>query len=201
MKRKIKFFILAAVILCSCSYPPPRGIIEVPVSRDQYQPLLDQSKYAEYRGQKMIFDSIDIEAPEVTNFYYLSEDKKVGYTLFYKSDGIQQPVVSFFWYVLQKVFQDIGIDVREELVIKNVPKLDLKIMSLTDQDAKFILTLSRNGILLVQKEIIVSQKLPSTTDVPELKKRSFLFIDRIAEAILSDPDFKREFFSDKGNIN
>jgi len=127
--------------------------------------------------------------------------KTIGYTLFYKSDGIQQPVVSFFWYAMQKVFQDVGIDVREELVIKNVPKLDLKIMSLTDQDAKFILTLSRNGILLVLKEINVSQKLPPTKDIPELKKRSYMFIDRIAEAILSDPDFKREFFSDKGKIS
>jgi hypothetical protein len=201
MKRKIKFFILAAVILCSCSYPPPTGVINVPVSRDQYQPLLDKSKYAEYRGQKMIFDSIDIEAPDVTNFYYLSEDKTAGYTLFYKSDGIQQPVVSFFWYALQKVFVDIGIDVREVGLIKNAAQVNLKIMSLTDQEAKFIVSLSRNGYLIMQKEIIASQKLPPTKDLSELKKRAYAFIDLIAETILSDPDFKREFFSEKGKIS
>jgi len=41
----------------------------------------------------------------------------------------------------------------------------------------------------------------ATKDISELKKRSYEFIDHIAETILSDPDFKREFFSEKGRIN
>lgn len=201
MKRKMKIFILFTLIMFSCSFPPPEGVINVRVSRDQYQPLLESSKFAEYRGQIIFFDSIDIAAPDVTNFYYLNEDKTVGYTLFYTSDGIQQPVVSFFWYALQKVFENIGIDVRERGPIKNAAQLNLKIIALTDQEAKFIVSLSRNGLLLMQKEIIASKKFPPTKDDSELKKRAYEFIDLIAETILSDPDFKREFFSDNGKIN
>lgn len=201
MKRKTNIFILLTLILFSCAFPPPMGTINVPVSRDLYQPGLDPSRYSEYRGQIIIFDSIDIEAPDVTNFYYLNEDKTVGYTLFYTSDGMQQPVVSFFWYALQKVFINIGIDVKEGGLIKNTSQLNLKIISLTDQDAKFKVSLLRNGFLLMQKEIIVSKKFPPTKDASELKKRSYEFIDHIAETILSDPDFKREFFSDKEKIN
>jgi hypothetical protein len=110
-------------------------------------------------------------------------------------------VVSFFWYALQKVFINIGIDVKEGGLIKNTSQLNLKIISLTDQDAKFKVSLLRNGFLLMQKEIIVSKKFPPTKDASELKKRSYEFIDHIAETILSDPDFKREFFSDKEKIN
>lgn len=53
----------------------------------------------------------------------------------------------------------------------------------------------------MQKEIIVSKKFTPTKDIPELTKRSYEFIDYMAETILSDPDFKREFFSEKGRIS
>jgi len=206
MKRKTNIMIwsiliLSVLILFSCSFPPPQGVMNIRVSRDQYQPLLESSKFAEYRGQIIIFDSIDIDARDVTNFYYLNEDKTVGYTLFYKSDGIQQPVVSFFWYALQKTFENIGIDVRERGLIKNAAQLNLKIIALTDQEAKFIVSLLRNGYLIMQKEIIVSKKFPPTKDDSELKKRAYEFIDHIAATILSDPDIKREFFSEKGKIS
>ena len=206
MQKKISVIILllltlSSLILFSCSFPPPNGVINVRVSRDQYQPLLESSKFAEYRGQIIIFDSIDIDARDVTNFYYLNDDKTVGYTLFYTSDGIQQPVVSFFWYALQKSFINVGIDIREGGLIKNAARLNLKITALTDQEAKFTVSLLRNGLLLMQKEIVVSKKFSPTKDDSELKKRAYEFIDLIAETILSDPDFKREFFSDNGKIS
>jgi hypothetical protein len=204
MQKKVNIItwsilILFSLIMFSCHFAPPANI-EVRVSRDQYNPLLDQSKYAEYRGQTIIFDSIDIEARDVTNFHYLNEGKTVGYSLYYTSNGTQQPVVSFFWYALQKVFTDVGIVIKEAGLIKNAAQLNLKIMSLTDQEAKFIVSLSRNGILLMQKEIIASKKFPPTKEVSELQKRSYEFIDHIAETILSDPDFKKGFFSEKGRI-
>jgi hypothetical protein len=199
MKRKTTTFVIFILILLACA--TPTGTINVSISRDLYQPGLDPSTYNEYKRQIMIFDSMDIVAPDVTNFYYLSEDKTVGYTLSYTSTGLQQPVVSFFWYALQKAFVHIGIDIREGGPIINAAQLNLKIMSLSDQEAKFTLTLSRNGLLLLKKIIIVSKKFPNTKDVSELQKRSYEFIDHIAETILSDPDFKREFFSEKGIIN
>ncbi|MEN6360369.1 MAG: hypothetical protein ABFD59_09965 [Smithella sp.] len=132
--------------------------------------------------------------------YYLNGEQTVGYTLFYKTGGIQQPVVSFFWYALQKTFNSIGIDVKEGGPIKNAAQLNLKIMFLTDQKAIFKASLLRNGYLIMQKDITVSKKFPPTNDVPQLTKNAFEFIDLIAETILGDPDFKREFFSEKGRI-
>jgi hypothetical protein len=204
MKRDASFFILSTLILSSLllfsCLAPPTGII-VKVNRENYQPRIKPSVYDEYKGRIMLFDSIDIEAPNVENLYYLSEDKTIGYTLLYTAERMPQPVVSFFWYALQKAFTDIGINVKEDLLIKNAPQIHLNILYLTDQNAKFKLSLLRNKHLLMQKEISVSNKFPPTKNISELEKRSYEFIDLIAEAILSDPDFKREFFSEKGRIN
>lgn len=199
MKKNLSF-ILITFLLLSCMFPPPQGVINVPVSRDKYMPLLQPSSFAEYKGQTIIFDSVEIEAPGVDNFYYLNEDKTVGYTLFYTSNGIQQPVVSFFWYALQKSFESVGIVVKDSGLIKNAARLNLKITALTDQRAAFKVSLLRNGYLIVQKDITVAKKFTPTKEVPELTKNAFDFIDLIAGSILSDPDFKREFFSEKGRI-
>jgi len=199
MKKKL-IIILSALALFSCVFPPPEGVLNVPVSRDKYTPQLKPSSFPEYKGQTIIFDSVEIEAPNVDNFYYLNEDKTVGYTLFYTSNGIQQPVVSFFWYALQKSFESIGIIVKESGLIKNAARLNLKIMALTDQKAVLKVSLLRNGYLIMQKDIAVFKKFPPTNDVPELTKNAFEFIDLMAGTILSDPDFKREFFSEKGRI-
>lgn len=199
MKKKLSF-ILITFLLLSCVYPPPEGVLNVPVSRDKYTPLLKSSSFPEYNGQTIIFDSIEIEAPDVNNFFYLNEEKTIGYTLFYTSNGIQQPVVSFFWYALQKSFESIGIIVKDSGLIKNAARLNLKIMALTDQKAVLKVTLLRNGYLIMQKDITVFKKFTPTKDVPELTKYTFEFIDLMAGTILSDPDFKREFFSDQGKI-
>lgn len=204
-KKRSILFILSSVsflfFLLSCaSFTPPEGVLNVPLSRDQYKPLVQTSKFSEYKGQTIIFDSIDIDAKDVENMYYLNGEQTVGYTLFYKTGGIQQPVVSFFWYALQKTFNSIGIDVKEGGPIKNAAQLNLKIMFLTDQKAIFKASLLRNGYLIMQKDITVSKKFPPTNDVPQLTKNAFEFIDLIAETILGDPDFKREFFSEKGRI-
>jgi hypothetical protein len=201
MKKSVLFLLLLMVfsMLISCSFPPPAGVLNVPVSRDKYYPALQPAKYSEYKGQVIIFDSMEIVAPGVENFYYLNADKTVGYTLFYKSDGIQQPVVSFFWYALQKSFEHVGILVKDG-IIKNANQLHIKILWLSDQKAIFNVSLLRNGYLLYQKDIGVFKPFPSTKDVAELQKRSFEYIDSIAETILNDPDFKREFFSEKARI-
>jgi len=175
MKRKISMLIFSSFIVFACSFTP-NNAMNVKVSRDRYTPLIEPSKHAEYKGQWMIFDSIEVsENPNITNFYYLSEDKTIGYTLFYSPGSMQQPVASFFWYALQKTFENIGMVIKETGPLKNVPELNLKILSLTDQEAKFQVSLLRNGFLLMQKEISVIQKLPPTKDVTELEKRQYAY--------------------------
>lgn len=200
MKKNMIMLIFAFTLLtAACA---PMGVITVQVSRDHYKPQLEQSKYTEYKGQWLSFDSIDVsEDPNITNFYYLSSDKTIGYTLYYTLDKMPQPVASFFWYAFQKTFEDVGIVVKEETPLKNIPQLNLKILTLTDQEAKFRVRLLRNSVLLLEKEIIAEQKYPPTKDISELEKRQYTFIDSMANAILNDPDFKREFFSEKGKMN
>ena len=78
--------------------------------------------------------------------------------------------------------------------------LVLTFTKLNDQEATFRINLTRNEKLLVEKSISVSQKLPPTRDAAELEKRAYAFLDLMAEAVLNDPDFKREFFSNKAKI-
>ncbi len=199
MKLISKPLILALSVLLLLSCTPMAGTI-VQVSRDRYMPSMILPELAEYRGQTMIFDSIVVESKDVHNFYYFSPDREIGYVLLYSPQHMQQPVASFYWYALQKAFLNAGIKVKEGGPLKNAPELRLSINSLTDQDAELTVSLSRNGVLLVQKNIKVSMPMPPTKDIPELEKRSYLFLDKIAVTVLTDPDIKREFFSEKARI-
>jgi len=200
MGRKRNFVFLLAVVLFTFAC---EGTMSTPikVSRHAYTPRLDQAKFAEYQGQTIIFDSVDSEATNVTNFYYFSPDREYAYHLFYSPSHMQQPLVSFFWYALEKTFASVGMTVKEIGPVKNAPQIHVKIMSLTDQEGKFIVSISRNGYLLLQKPLVFSKKLPPAKDVAELERRQYDFLDLMGEAILSDPDFRREFFSEKGKLN
>ena len=201
MKGKLCILIFSLFIMCGCVVSLPNTAINVQVSRDLYSPRLDQSKLYDYKGQSMILDSIEVSTESnFTNFHYLSENKKIGYTLFYSSTSAQQFVSSFFWYTFQKAFENIGMIITPTVPLKNAPQLNLKILALTDEQAKLKVSLLRNGLLLMQKDITVLQPLPPTDDVDELEKRQYAYLDLMVETILIDPDLKREFFSDKAKI-
>ncbi len=200
MRRKLDIVCLLALVMFvfSCE-----GTMSTPikVSRHAYTPRLDQAKFAEYRGQTIIFDSIDSQATNVTNFYYFSPDREYAYHLFYSPSHMQQPLASFFWYALEKTFTSVGLVVKDIGPVNNAPQIHVKIVSLSDQEGNFVVSISRNGYLILQKPIVFTKKLPPTKDVAELERRQYDFLDLMGETILSDPDFKREFFSEKGKVN
>ena len=197
-----RVFVMTLLVLAVFACGPMNSAISVRLSLDTYQPLIDPAKYADYKGQTVVFQSIDILADDIANLYFTSGDGEVGYLLFHAPDKMQTPVASFFWYALDKTFKHAGLDVKEVVPVTNAPDLLIGIRSLTDQNIRFRVSLSRNGNLLLQKEMICTKVLPPTkTGVPELRRRMFAMIDLMAETILSDPDFKREFFSDKYRIN
>lgn len=200
MKLIVKLLCLALSLFLLLSCTPVEGTI-VQVSRDRYMPSMILPDLSVYRGQTMIFDSIVVESKDIHNFYYFSPDREIGYVLFYTPQHMQQPIASFYWYALQKAFLNAGIKVKEGGPLKNVPQLHIAINSLTDQDAELTVSLSRNGVLLVQKNIKVSMPMPPTKDVKELEKRSYLFLDKIVVTSLTDPDIKQEFFSEKARIS
>jgi len=201
MKGK-RVFILMLLVLTAFACGPMNSAINVRLSLDTYQPLVDPAKYADYKGQTVVFQSIDILAGDIANLYFTSGDGEVGYLLFHAPDKMQTPVASFFWYALDKSFKQAGLDVREVVPVLNAPDLLIGITSLTDQNIRFRVSLSRNGKLLLQKNMACSKVLPPTkTDVPELRRRMFAMIDLMAETVLSDPDFRREFFSEKHRMD
>lgn len=102
--------------------------------------------------------------------------------------------------MLQKSFEHVGLVLKDGF-IKNANEINLKIMEPSDQKSIFKVSLLRNGYLLLQKDIAVFKPFPATKDIPELQKKSYEYIDSITESILTDPDFKREFFSEKARIS
>lgn len=200
MKGKLGILVLA-LIISGCAVSIPQTATHVEVSRHLYSPKVDKTTFSDYEGRAVILGSIEVhEAPNLTNFYYISNDKQVGYTFYYAPGSMQQPVTSFYWYAFQKTFEHLGLIVTATRPVKNAPEILIKILSLTDQEAKIQVSLSRNGLLLMQKELQATQKLSPTEDKKELEKRQYDYIDHMVETILGDPDFKREFFSDKGSI-
>lgn len=197
--NKIILLLVAFSVSLSCVFRPDTGI-PVTIRRDLYNPNLAQYELSSYRGQTMIFYSISIDAKNVDNFHYYSPNKDVGYMLYYSTSSMQQPVASFLWYALQKAFETAGITIKESGPLKNVPELLISLTSLTDQEAKIIVSLQRNGLLLVQKDLVVTMSYAPTKDVSGLEKTAYLFLDKIASSILMDTDIKREFFSDKAKI-
>jgi hypothetical protein len=197
-KKSIAVICMSALFLFACSGHIAEFYVKV--YRSNYQTGLDQAKYAEYKGQRISFYTIGIAADNVSTFNYYSNDGQIGYQLFFSPDKPWQPLSSFFWYSLQKAFENVGIEITPHGPIVDVPEFVLRFKSLTDQEAKFDIKLSRNKNLLFEKTLFVSQKLPPTRDVAELEKRSYTLFDLIAEAILNDPDFKREVSSNKTKI-
>jgi hypothetical protein len=197
--NKIILLLAAFSVLLSCTYRPDADT-RVKIRRDLYNPNLTQNELSPYRGQTMLFYSIVIDAKNIDNFSYYSPNRDVGYMLYYSPSSMQQPLASFLWYALQKGFDSAGITVKESGPIKNVPELLISLTSLTDQEAQMRVSLMRNGVLLAQKDLVITMSYAPTKDVSELEKTAYLFMDKIAFSILTDADIKRAFFSDKAKI-
>ncbi len=163
------------------------------VSRSQYHPQIDSAKYSILKGKTVSFYSVNINAKDVSNFNYYSDDYKIGYKLFYERGKLRQPVASYFWYTLEKSMQHAGLEVTPDGPMANVPEMVMTITKLTDSEAVFCIRLTKNNVLLFEKVLTVTQKLPPTSDSEELEKRSYLFLDTITEKILSDEDFQKAF--------
>lgn len=163
------------------------------VSRSNYQPKIDSTKYQEFKGKAVSFSSIKIKAKNITDLTYYSSDHKVAYILYYEKSTPRQPVASYFWYTLEKSFQHVGMFVTEFRSIPNVPEMILTFTSLTDSEAVFSIRLEKNERLLFEKTLEVTQQMPHTEDKAELEARAYRFLDLITEKILSDPDFKNAF--------
>lgn len=151
-------------------------------------------KNKEYDGQKIIIHQMSMENNSgISAFSYQGDDSNVSY----RTGTIQ----NYLWYALKKSFGAVGLKVLEySAPLKNTCELSLAFTFFNADKATFLMGLSRNGYLLMQKEITVAQKPTQSLNVNELEKRQYVYFDLIAAAILDDPSFKKAFFSDKGKI-
>lgn len=191
MKRRAVILLCLSLVLLSACAIRKNPTIFVDVYHSIYQPKFDPAAFADYKGKAIVFDSIRNEAGNTTMLGYYSWDRNVRYTMNYAVGRMSQPMESFLWYALQKAFAHAGITATNE----NLPdKLDLHltVLSLDDREAKLQMQVFRAGKTVVQKTITATQNLPPTTDVSELENRTYKYIDILAVAVLSDPDFKKE---------
>lgn len=198
-RRKITFFVFVFFLIAFTGSGLAANYF-VKIYRSNYKTNLEPTKFAEYKNKQLSFYSIGIEDQNLTNFNFYSEDEEITYELYYSWNRGIQPVSSFFWYALEKTWRTLGIDVTPDGPLNDVPVLVLTFIHLNDQEATFRIDLSRNEKQLLKKNISVSQRLSPTRDAAVLEKRAYAFLDLMAEAVLNDPDFKREFFLDKEKI-
>lgn len=219
--RRIFCFIVMVVFVTGCV----KHIVNQTINIHQglYLPKFDVGRYEPLKGKMISFNSIEIEAKNVANFYIYSQDKKTGYGFYgmvsskvasriisqmsgsflatavaldAMSEEQRQPVATFFWYALEKSLRHAGLFVSETGPLKNIPEMVLTFTSLTNSEAVFRLKMTKDQVFLFEKELTVFHQMSPTTDTDELVRRSYLFIDKIAEKILSDSDFIKAFDSD-----
>lgn len=192
ISMKKKWLLLAVFLLfAGCEGYLTKHVISV--SRSNYQPKIDSTKYQEFKGKAVSFSSIKVVDQNVTDLTYYSNDHKVAYILYYEKLKPRQPVASYFWYTLEKSLQHVGMFVIDDQFIPNVPGMNLIFTTLTDSEAVFCIKLEKNERLLFEKILKVTKQMPPTNDKAELETRAYRFLDLIAETILSDSDFKKAF--------
>jgi len=122
---------------------------------------------------------------------YYSPDRAVGYQLFYTSSStINQPVVSFFWYALQKGFERAGIVITPGDPIYDA-EMTIILRSVSDREIDFDVLCTKMGKRLYKHTYSVKSHGAPTNDVAVLEKRAYEMIDAMVKTILDDPDFKK----------
>jgi hypothetical protein len=185
-------FIACVLIVFFMAGCAPTANTVVKLSRDRYNPNINFEEYKTYSGKTILFSSI-IDKSGTSNLAYYNPEKTVGYQLYYTSSAfVNQPVISFFWYALQKGFESAGIDIETSGPVYDA-ELTIIFKSLTDKEIQFDALGTKMGRLLYKKHCVVRTPDVTTTDTTVLEKRAYGMIDSMVKAILDDPDFKKIF--------
>jgi len=178
---------LLSVILIGCA---PSASTIVSLSRERYSPNINHENYTNYKGKVILLASI-IDKSGTPNLAYYSPDRTVGYQLFYTSSAtINQPVVSFFWYALQKGFERAGIVITPGDPIYDA-EMTIILRSVSDREIVFDVLFTKMGKRLYKHTYSVKSHGAPTNDVAVLEKRAYEMIDGMVLSILEDPDFKK----------
>ena len=187
----VSCMLFTIVIVCSCG---PTTSTVVKLNREKYDCKINADQFIKFKGKQILLASIEDKSTNTSNLAYYNPERTVGYQLFYSSaNSWSQPVVSYFWYALQKGFECAGVKIEESGPIYNA-ELNITLNSLTDEEIKFRLLLTSTGRLVYQKDYVVSMPKVETNEQAVLEQRAYRMLDSIVITILSDPDFQKAFF-------
>lgn len=190
-KFVVNFIACALIVLFMIGCGPVVNTT-VMLSRDKYVSQLNPEDYKFFAGKRILFNSIIDKSTNTSNLYYYNPEQTLGYSLYYKNPGqtMAQPVVSFFWYALQKGFDHAGIIIEESSPIYDA-ELTMTFLSVTDREIIFDVLFTKMGRIICQKNYSVKSPDVKTEDVSVLEQRAYGMIDSMVKAILDDPDFKK----------
>jgi hypothetical protein len=176
-------------MIAGCATPASVSVM-VNLSRERYVCKIDPSKFNDYRGKRILLSTIVDESKNTTNFHYYNPEQTIAYEVFYSSKSMQQPVVSYYWYSLQKAFECTGIKIEEGSRFPDV-ELSLIFKSLTDEEIQFNADLIKKNNLFYSKHYVVRMPKIETKNIDILEQRAYGMLDSIVATILNDPDFNK----------
>lgn len=184
-------FVLIIIFMVGCA-STSSSIVQL--SREKYVSQVNPKDYRMYRGKRIVFSSIIDKSTNTSNLAYYNPDKTIGYQLYYTlpQQGMPQPVVSFFWYALQKGFDHAGIIIEESAPFVDI-ELTMVFRSVTDREINFDVIFTRASKLIYEKNYLVKTPSVQTTKNSVLEQRAYGMIDSMIKTILDDPNFKKMF--------
>ena len=165
------------------------GGTKVVILQDMYNPAVDTSNLAAYKGRTVYFPGVTNQANDTTIWSYSSVDKKYYYEA---TPSLQ----TYFWDCFHKAFTRIGVRVLATPWTPGTEaakELNVILNSVTDQKLVFNVTLVVPGEQSFQKQYTVEAPPTDTADLKELEKRSYKLVDSAFLAMVNDADFRKVF--------
>ena len=193
MQREANPWIRLAGALCLAAFLfgcGPVASTVVQLNRENYIPKIDAAPSEKWKGKRLYLTRVVNGAANTSTFAYYNRQGSVGYALYYSHRSMPQPVESFFWYMLQKGFEQAGVGIDEHGRVYDA-ELSIVLQSLTDEEVRFAACLAKAGKSEIQKRLVVTIP-PNPTKAPHvLEERAYRMVDGMVAAILSDPDFQK----------
>ncbi|MDA8125817.1 MAG: hypothetical protein M0009_11590 [Deltaproteobacteria bacterium] len=204
---KCGIWVVAALALIGCA--GVGGGLKVAMKQESYAPAFRADAYKQFKGKTVLLYNFTNNAANTKAWGYYSADKKVYY---------EAPVQleSYLWSCFQKAFQHAGIKILDQsagyygqpynpywwgyapppqaraALPKNTAEFQFTLNSMTDQECKFQVLISKNGETKLQKDFTVTAPPPrSAEDKGELEKGAYRLVDQMVTAVFNDKDFQK----------
>jgi hypothetical protein len=182
--KKIALLLLIAMLAVSFTACKSGTIY---VKHEDYSPQASATEG--YKDVEVWLSDFTNNADNTTMWYFYAPDRSMTYETW-------PSVNSFLWYCFQKAFVEAGFVVHPDSAPSNVPAVSVVFTSFSDREIEFQVTVVRQGNVLAVKEFDVTYPLPEVgTDEAALIKRVYEFVDKMAQTVLADPEFKQAILS------